>query len=519
MSEERVNYPFAKFLDQHSPQLNASAVPPELWHSLYKKLSDQTFDAGDHFQIICEMSDNDEKHFFVRALEDMHNNDEENIFLVDHFFSFPDGSARKYVESTDGLTERLAVLFGIDKDTCEADDTVEKFETSNEQEEKEHADRSCGDIGNLPRHESVDARLGSYSLDDPNEQLTDRVMKELWKYTQSYTVSYPLENGEFDKRSVWYVMDNFGARIRHSSLPNARVIPLMFVPQNCFYSIMFLTKPVETDEEIVRDFAANVHTHQHPEWRKYFETPWVQQDFSGESLIPTPPTVEYFTSGRNEDHLASDTDQITSHSALFSSIPLLKKRKIKVFADDTQLTEHLTKDIEYVDDWKKSDVIWMIKHFHDYGDLAAENPCGMINQFPYESCITVKDLLASCAMRNPSKNNWYQLTYNLTTELPQFVACFQQREKKGQHNVWIVKPWNMARGLDMNVTDDLNHIIRLVETGPKIVCEYISRPLLFPRPDNGNKVKFDLRYIVFVNSLQPVTAYVYNKFWIRFAIK
>lgn len=77
MSEDRSAYPFSTFLDQHSGQLNASDVPPELWHSLYKKLSDQTFDAGDHFQIICEMNEDDEKTLFVRALEDLHNNDED----------------------------------------------------------------------------------------------------------------------------------------------------------------------------------------------------------------------------------------------------------------------------------------------------------------------------------------------------------------------------------------------------------------------------------------------------------
>lgn len=522
-SPNRSGYPFATFLDQHSGQLNASAVPPELWHSLYKKLSDQTFDAGDHFQIICELNENeDEKTLFVRALEDMHNNDEENIFLIDHFVSFSSDTARKCVESTEGLAEKLAALFGIDTDTpSDADDTAEKIETSNEKEEQEHARRlSDSDLApGLPRHESIDARLSSYSIDDPKDELIEKVMKSLWKYAQTYSVSYQLENGEIEKKNVWYIMDDFGCRVRHSASPNVRIVPFIFLPQNCTYSIMFLTKPVVTDEEISMDWAANVITAQNPEWRKYVESPWAPKDFSAESMVPALPTLEYFTSGRNPDFLASPAQQETCQSALFTSLPILKGRKIKVFADDTQLTEHLKKyQVEYVDDYKKADVIWMIKHFHDYSTLSEENPCGMINQFPFESCITVKDLLAACAMREPTKNSWYQLTYNLNTQLPEFVARFQNREKNGQHNVWIVKPWNLARGMEMTVTDDLNQIIRMVETGPKIVCEYIPRPLLFPRPDNGNKVKFDLRYIVFLNGLSPVTAYVYNRFWIRFAI-
>lgn len=466
------------------------------------------------------MNEDDEKTLFVRALEDLHNNDEDNIFLIDHFMSFSSESARKCVESTEGLVERLAGLFGIDTDsTEEVDETVEKIETSVEKEEAEHAKKISSETGNLPRHESVDARLSSYSVDDPKNELTEKVLKALWKYSQTYSVSYQLDNGEIEKKSVWYVMDDFGTRVRHSTEPNVRIVPLMFLPQNCAYSIMFLTKPVNTDEEIMMDWASNVITAQHPEWRKYIEQPWAAQDFSKETMIPDAPTLEYFTSGRNPDFLAGPTEQQTCQSAIFTSLPILKKRKIKVYADDTQLTEHLKNHkVEYVDDIKKADVIWMIKHFHDYKQLSEENPCGMINQFPFESCITVKDLLAACAMRDPAKNDWYQLTYNLNTQLPEFVARFQNRELNGQHNVWIVKPWNLARGMDMTVTEDLNQIIRMIETGPKIVCEYIPRPLLFPRPDNGNKVKFDLRYIVFLNGIAPVTAYVYNRFWIRFAI-
>lgn len=42
--------------------------------------------------------------------------------------------------------------------------------------------------------------------------------------------------------------------------------------------------------------------------------------------------------------------------------------------------------------------------------------------------------------------------------------------------------------------------------------------MLFQRAEVG-LVKFDIRYVILLKSADPVEAYVYNVFWLRFANK
>ena len=104
-------------------------------------------------------------------------------------------------------------------------------------------------------------------------------------------------------------------------------------------------------------------------------------------------------------------------------------------------------------------------------ELSEEHPGKRINQFPFECVVTVKDLLCVVGrrraqtegdIRSPSPS-WLPVTYNLKTEIPEFVSHFQQRERLGLDNHWIVKAWNLARGLDMHISPHLHHILRLGE--------------------------------------------------------
>jgi hypothetical protein len=83
------------------------------------------------------------------------------------------------------------------------------------------------------------------------------------------------------------------------------------------------------------------------------------------------------------------------------------------------------------------------------------------------------------------------------------------RKRDGMDNLWIMKPWNMARTIDTTVTGDLSTIIRLMETGPKICQKYIEHPALF----QGRK--FDLRYIVLVRSINPLEIFLSDVFWVQ----
>lgn len=142
----------------------------------------------------------------------------------------------------------------------------------------------------------------------------------------------------------------------------------------------------------------------------------------------------------------------------------------------------------------------------------------LLNQFPCENLLTVKDCLASIARRagGPEGPPWLPRTFNLRTELPQFVSYFQQRERRGEDNHWICKPWNLARSLDTHITKNLHSVIRQRESTPKVVSKYIESPVLFLREDVG-KVKFDVRYVVLLRAVQPLRLFVYDVFWLRFS--
>jgi len=85
----------------------------------------------------------------------------------------------------------------------------------------------------------------------------------------------------------------------------------------------------------------------------------------------------------------------------------------------------------------------------------------------------------------------------------------------GLDNTWIIKPANLARSIDTWVVNNVQQVIRLAETGPKIAQKYIERPITYLI--KGTPRKIDLRYVVIMRSVKPLELYVKDEFYIRFA--
>ncbi|XP_051131543.1 uncharacterized protein LOC127251739 [Andrographis paniculata] len=335
------------------------------------------------------------------------------------------------------------------------------------------------------------------------ESLTDRVINAMWLYLMTYRLA---NEEKIDENPVWYVMDELGSALRHSDEANFRVSPFLYMPEGKLesavsYSILWPTKNIQSGDECTRDYLFGIDEEKQRSARltAWFFTPqhYFISEYEKYSLklhskkFSPPPEVEP-----------------TTKSLLHSGRSVLQ-----VYTDVPQVEEYLTRpEFVITTEPKNADIVWTSMQVdEETKKTVGLNDQQYINQFPYEACLVMKHHLAETAQKAHGAPQWLQPTYNLETHLTQLVGDYFTRERDGVDNLWILKPWNMARTIDTNVTQNLSAIIRLMETGPKICQKYIEHPALF----KGRK--FDLRYIVLVRSMNPLELFLTDVFWVRLA--
>ncbi|XP_055617626.1 tubulin--tyrosine ligase-like protein 12 [Toxorhynchites rutilus septentrionalis] len=468
---------YDSFLAIHKPQLQASGVPGHFWPELFRKLKQQDFDAGNSFSLLLVDYGEDQRSegdpiWTVAATKEggIKVSDPTQIYLVDHAWTFRTDNARQLLNEHPPLVNRLAIMMGIDQD------------------------------------------------DLPSSVIISRILNDVWKWCNMYSL-----NGEGlsveNRMPIWYVMDELGSGILHGDTPNCRVVPFIHISDQMTYSLLFPIEDIDEGDQLYRDFVDGVPSE--TKERDALLLPWRYTSFTNESFTQKEAPKEYFLSGHIEESLPNPD----------VAPPLFDGNSAsKVYSDYEMVTQYLTDPgFEIVGNPEDADILWLTTHFKQYKEFSESTPNKYINQFPFENVITIKDLLSIVCRRVAEKSGqldplepnpkWLPVTYNLKTELIEFVSYYQNRAHKGLDNHYIIKPWNLARGLDTYITKSLTQIMRLQQTGPKIVQKYIERPVLFERPEVEGRVKFDIRYVMLLKSVDELSAYVYTNFFLRFANK
>uniref|UniRef100_A0A7N0TS93 Tubulin--tyrosine ligase-like protein 12 SET-like domain-containing protein n=1 Tax=Kalanchoe fedtschenkoi TaxID=63787 RepID=A0A7N0TS93_KALFE len=340
-------------------------------------------------------------------------------------------------------------------------------------------------------------RLPEWTAED---SLVVRVLNAMWLYLLTYRLA---DDEKLDETSVWYMMDELGSALRHSDVPNFRVAPFLYMPDGNLesavsFSILWPIQDVYKGSECTRDFLFGIGEDKQRSARltAWFHTP--------ESYF----MQEYQNYCRN---LGSKLSSSYHGSYPVKSLSLFNGSPLRVYTDIPQVEEFLTRpEFSIISEPAEADIIWTCMQIDDETkNLAGITNDQHINQFPFEACLVMKHHLAETVQKVYGHCGWFQTTYNLETDLSSMIGDYFIRKKDGLDNLWILKPWNMARTIDTTVTDDLSAIIRLMETGPKICQKYIEHPALF----KGRK--FDLRYIVLVRSIRPLEIFLCDVFWAR----
>ncbi|XP_060759389.1 tubulin--tyrosine ligase-like protein 12 [Neoarius graeffei] len=459
------------FLALHTAALEAAQIPTLYWKSLHYKLKHEVFDAGEMFGIMrVEQEDEDAGKTSRPDHEDLYKvivtrenglqaSDPTSVYLVDHAWTYRVENARQQLMEVPGLLVRMASLMGF------------------------------------PFHGEA-----------PDPDIVDLVLDNMWKFNQTYQLS---QGSAEEKMPVWYIMDEFGSRVQHSSQPSCCMAPLFYTPQQIAYSVLWPLQDLENGDEVTRDYCYGEPDSLMRVCRLF---PWFPDDLEGLSDETMEPLDIYY-----ETILQASKEKLPVEIQAYR-VP--DGKVLKVYTEMKQVLDHLKHPrFHFTDQNEEADILWMYSPINDYKTLSEEQPHVLLNQFPCETLLTTKDCLASVARRAKRGGHaplWLPTTFSLQTELPQFIRHYLQRQKRGEDNHWICKPWNLARGLDTHITSNLNYIIRQRESTPKVVCKYLEDPVLFDRKEVG-LVKFDIRYMVLLRSVQPLRLYTYNVFWLRFA--
>lgn len=544
----------------HQQQLEA--IPRCLHRALKDKLENLVFDAGDYFHI-CENIAKQKR--WLQTKEGVEIGQHQSIFLIDHAWTFEnDGLAiKKTLQENEPLRERIETMFCLrngvsfdseslkEKDETDGDgaslavdesiletllaavdykvthETARKVLAAHNNElinalsainmnnkDNEHfkaLEQVRGSLDDLKStmQEQVKPK-GNANGDCTKTERVDRIFSAMWRYSSCYSYVSMVDSGNGavpQQKQVWYVMDEVGSSVQHSSSPNTAIIPFIYSDGKKLqpFSVMWPISVINGGCVIERNFVPAVY--QSSLLNSLAYTAALFPSSVKDCALEYEPLLQLYVEQRREP-LPIELPNAVSQG----SIP---SRKLKLYSDMSFVREHFAAEF-LTDDISEATVCWLYQDIKLYNrDFTGQ----LVSQFPHEECLVQKHNLAKLIeSRNGATGcKWFPVTYSLEESLSE--ASGRKKDSISQFmsdhlhepRYWIVKPANLARGMGIFISGNTARIVKLAQVQPTLVQEYLLEPCLF------RKCKFDLRFIVLVTSINPLRLYVYRKFWIRSA--
>lgn len=170
-----------------------------------------------------------------------------------------------------------------------------------------------------------------------------------------------------------------------------------------------------------------------------------------------------------------------------------KNKLLLFFSDSNDVINSIGDSPRYVQvqDPQRADIVYLV---HTPFKSASDFPAArFISSFPEERCFLDKAALAKTVRSALGYPVWLPRSFDSETELHIFCGAFQLFRQ--QQQLWIAKSRSLTRGMGHLVLAELPWLLRAPEAIPRVICEYVERPVLV-----GGR-KFDMRLYILVSSL------------------
>eukprot|EP00794_Sanderia_malayensis_P019792 gene19792-21732_t len=310
------------------------------------------------------------------------------------------------------------------------------------------------------------------------------VLDAMWLCNQTYTIGSNRDQQSKQHAPKWYVMDEVGSSMQHSSEPNFACMPFFFLNKGIAFSLIWPLRDIGDGEQITRNFLPNIL---HGETKDNYNAR--VSILVPDELMDVPKTILLEKSQISAKSIADDINFIDigvsgtsgARKTIFCDYVEFESLKTIVARLGCAATKNIT----------DADILLPYKQPH----IGAINSGALISHFKHEDMVLKKHQLAKHVKDHFGCPAWFPRTFVLCDEMSQFIHM-AVNEKPNTY--WILRTSDSSTAeFEPVITGHLLRIARLSEAGNIIASEFaLNGPLFKGRV-------FSLSYVILIKQTQP----------------